>query len=104
MREHDLQPRRRRRYTAMTDSDHDEPLFPNKAPGMTLDGPNQLWVADMTLRWRALVEADISRFKRVIGDGLRSHTDRRRSTEIALAAAALNQMLELGRPEYIRPV
>ncbi len=48
MREHDLQPRRRRRYTATTDSDHDEPTFPNKAPGMTLDGPNQLWVADMT--------------------------------------------------------
>ena len=47
MREHDLQPRRRRRYTATTDSDHDEPLFPNKAPRLTLDGPNQLWVADM---------------------------------------------------------
>ena len=48
MREHDLQPRRRRRYTATTDSDHDEPLFENKTPGVTLDGPNQLWVADMT--------------------------------------------------------
>ncbi len=29
-------------------SDHDKPLFPNKAPGMMLDGPNQLWMADMT--------------------------------------------------------
>ncbi len=48
MREHDLQPRRRRRYTATTDSDHDEPLFANKVPGMRPDGPNQLWVADMT--------------------------------------------------------
>ena len=48
MREHDLQPRRRRRHTATTDSDHDEPLFLNKAPGMTPDEPNQLWVADMT--------------------------------------------------------
>ena len=52
--------------------------------------------------WRALVEADISRFKRVIGDGLCSRTGRRRETEIALAVSALNQMLELGRPEYIR--
>ena len=29
MREHDLQPRRRRRYIATTDSDHDLPIFPN---------------------------------------------------------------------------
>ena len=52
--------------------------------------------------WRALVEADISRFKRVIGDGLRSRTDRRRATEIGIAVEALNRMLELGRPEYVR--
>ena len=31
MREHDLQPRRRRRYVATTDSDHDLPIFPNLA-------------------------------------------------------------------------
>ncbi len=31
MREHDLQPRRRRRYIATTDSDHDLPIFPNLA-------------------------------------------------------------------------
>ena len=52
--------------------------------------------------WRALVEAGISRFKRVIGNGLRSRTDRRRGTEIALAVGVLNRMLELGRPEYVR--
>ena len=51
---------------------------------------------------RALVEADISRWKRVIGDGLRSQTDGRRATEVATAADALNRMLGLGRPEYVR--
>jgi hypothetical protein len=51
---------------------------------------------------RALVEADISRWKRVIGDGLRSQTDGRQDTEVAVAADALNRMLELGRPEYVR--
>jgi len=60
------------------------------------------WQKASGYHWRALVEADISRFKRVIGDGLRSRTDRRRETEIALAVSALNQMLELERPEYIR--
>ena len=52
--------------------------------------------------WRALVEADISRFKQVIGDGLRSRTDQRRAIEVAVAVHALNRMLELGRPEYVR--
>lgn len=48
MREHDLQPRLRRRYVTTTDSDHDEPIFPNRAKDMIVDGPDQLWVADIT--------------------------------------------------------
>jgi DDE family transposase len=51
---------------------------------------------------RALVEADISRWKRVVGDGLRSQTDGRQATEVAIAAEVLNRMLDLGRPEYVR--
>ena len=38
MREHDLQPRRRRRYVATTDSDHDQPIYPNRAKDLTLTG------------------------------------------------------------------
>jgi len=48
MREHDLQPKTRRRHVATTDSDHDDPIFPNKAKGMIIDGPNRLWVSDIT--------------------------------------------------------
>jgi hypothetical protein len=51
---------------------------------------------------RALVESAISRFKRVIGDTLRSRTGRRRTTEVAIAVHALNRMLELGRPKSVR--
>jgi hypothetical protein len=51
---------------------------------------------------RALAEAAVSRYKRVIGDALRSRTDRRQATEVAIAARALNRMLELGRPESVR--
>ena len=51
---------------------------------------------------RALVETSISRFKRVIGDALRSRTDRRRATEVAIAISALNRMLELGCPKSVR--
>jgi hypothetical protein len=53
-------------------------------------------------RWRAPVESDVSRWKRVIGDGLRSRTDGRQATEVAIAAEVLNRMLDLGRPEYVR--
>jgi hypothetical protein len=51
---------------------------------------------------RALAEAAISRYKQVIGDSLRSRTDRRQATDIAIGVHALNRMLELGRPESIR--
>jgi DDE family transposase len=51
---------------------------------------------------RARAEAAIGRFKRVIGDGLRSHAEERRATEVAVAVRALNRMLELGRPNYVR--
>jgi hypothetical protein len=51
---------------------------------------------------RALVESDISRYKRVIGDALRSRTEARRATEVAIAVRLLNRMLRLGRPEYVR--
>ena len=51
---------------------------------------------------RARAETVISRFKRVIGDRLRSHADEGRATEVAVAVHVLNRMLELGRPNYVR--
>jgi hypothetical protein len=60
------------------------------------------WQKASGYNWRALVEADISRYKRVIGDTLRPRTDARRATEIGIAVRALNRMLKLGRPESVR--
>lgn len=51
---------------------------------------------------RALAEATIGRWKRVIGDELRSRTDQRQATEMNVGVAVLNRMLELGRPESAR--
>ena len=48
MREHALNPRRRSRFITTTDSDHSDPIWPNLATTVTLDGPNQLWMADIT--------------------------------------------------------
>ena len=60
------------------------------------------WQKASGYNWRALVEADISRWKRVIGGRLRSQTDGRQASEMAIAVGMLNRMLELGRPEYVR--
>ena len=51
---------------------------------------------------RARVEATMNRWKQVIGDALRAHSDRRRATEVAVAVHALNRMQDLGRPSYVR--
>jgi len=48
MREHGLQPKRRRRYVVTTDSNHAGPIFPDLARNVVADRPNQLWVADLT--------------------------------------------------------
>jgi hypothetical protein len=53
---------------------------------------------------RALTEAAISRFKRVIGYGLRSRSAPRQATEVAIVIAALNCMLGFGRSKSIRIV
>ena len=47
---------------------------------------------------RARAETAMSRFKRVIGDALKSHADDRRATEVEVAVQVLNRMLDLGRP------
>ena len=47
-------------------------------------------------------QAAIGRWKQVIGDELRSHTEERRATEMDVAVHVLNRMLELGRPESAR--
>jgi hypothetical protein len=51
---------------------------------------------------RSRVEAAISRYKRVIGDTLKSRRDARRATEVAIAVKSLNRMTRLGRAKFVR--
>ena len=51
---------------------------------------------------RARAETAVGRWKRVIGDRLRAHTEERRATEVDVSVHVLNRMLELGRPNYVR--
>jgi hypothetical protein len=52
------------------------------------------WQRESGYNSRALVEADIGRYKRVIGAALYSRTEGRQMTEVAIAVASLNRMLE----------
>ena len=45
------------------------------------------WQRDSGYNQRACVEGQIARWKQVIGDGLRFHSDEARATEVAIAAA-----------------
>lgn len=97
MRQHDLQPRMHRRFTATTDSDHDQPIFPNLAAGVAPDGPDQLWVADITyvtitggFAYVAVVLDAWSR--RVVGYAIS------RSIDARLTLAALHVAIEGRKP------
>ena len=59
------------------------------------------WQRDSGYNERARVEGQFARWKQVIGDGVRFHSDEARATEIAIAGAVLNRMLDLGRPNSV---
>ncbi len=97
MREHDLHPKRRRRCVATTDSNHDSPIFPDRARDLVIDGPNQLWVADITyiaitagFVYLAAILDGWSR--RVVGYAIGRAIDAR------LAVAALKAAIRVRRP------
>lgn len=48
MRENNLIFKRKRFSPITTDSDHDNPVYPNLVRGMEITGPNQVWAADFT--------------------------------------------------------
>jgi putative transposase len=97
MREHDLNPRRRRRLNRTTDSDHGCPIHPLVAREFEVHGPDELWVADLTyvaiaagFAYVALIMDAWSR--RVVGYAISRRIDAR------LAVQALRQAIALRRP------
>ena len=78
------------------------PTQRDRHPQMIADRGRMAWQKASGYNLRAKVEASIGRYKRVIGDALRSRTEQTKATEVAIAAAALNRMLALGRPNYVR--
>ena len=97
MREFGLQPKRRKRFVATTDSDHDGPIFPDLVRDRMVDGPNQVWVADITyiaitagfVYMAAILDAWS---RRVVGYAIS------RSMDARLTVAALKAAVRARRP------
>lgn len=97
MHENNLRPKRRRRFMATTDSDHGGPIFPNLARDRMIDGPNQVWVADIT--YIAITDGFVylaaildAWSRRVVGYAIS------RSMDARLAVAALKAAIRVRRP------
>ena len=56
------------------------------------DKGRMAWQRDSGYNERARVEGQFARWKQVIGDGLRFHSDEARATEVAIAATALRAL------------
>lgn len=97
MREQQLQPKRRRRWVATTDSDHGGPIFPNVAKDFEVHGPDRLWVADITFIALSTGFASLAVImdawsRRVVGYALDRRIDAR------LVTAALKPAIAHRRP------
>ena len=97
MREHALTPHRVRAWLATTNSDHKQLIYPNLRSSITPEGPDELWVADLTyirlttgFVFLAVVLDAWSR--RVIGYAISHLLDTR------LCLAALDAALDLRQP------
>ncbi|MEL6310907.1 MAG: IS3 family transposase [Pseudomonadota bacterium] len=98
MREQGLQPKRKRRFVATTDSNHDGPIFPNIAKGFEIHAPDHLWVADITyvelasgFAYLAVIMDAWSR--RIVGYALDRKIDARLVTAALKAATAFRRPL-----------
>lgn len=60
------------------------------------------WQVETDYNFRALVEAQIGRWKTVIGDALKSRNINTQATEIQIGTKALNRMTSLGRADFER--
>jgi putative transposase len=99
MRENSLQPKRRKRFVATTDSDHDGPIFKDLVRDLVVDGPNQVWVADITYIAIAVGFVYLAAIldawsRRVVGYAISRTMDAR------LAVAALKAAIHVRQPPH----
>lgn len=98
MREEGLRARQPKRFrVATTDSDHDQPIAPNRLPDKKITGPNQGWCVDITYvptgeGWLYLAGVMDLYSRKLIGWAMEDHL------QTSLPLAALHMALQQRRP------
>ena len=93
-----VQVKRKRAYKQTTDSDHDEPRFPNLVRDLTVVRPDQVWVADITYIRLARGFVYLAVLMDVFTRAIRGW-ELSRDLDRSLTVTALLRALRQGRPE-----
>lgn len=99
MRQEGLRGRRRKRFRVVTtDSEHDQPIAPNRLPERKITGPNQVWCVDITYvptdqGWLYLAGVLDLYSRKIVGWAMEDHL------ETSLPVSALNMAWQQRRPQ-----
>jgi putative transposase len=98
MRDNGLRARQKKAFRVITtDSDHDQPIAPNRLPEKQITGPNQAWCVDITYvptgeGWLYLAGVLDLYSRKIVGWAMESHL------QTSLVLAALNMALQQRQP------
>lgn len=91
-----------RRDAVLSDTAETAPTQHDRHIQTIADKGRMAWQWSSGYNKRAGVESQMARWKGVLGDALRFHSDAAQATEVAIAVDVLNRMLDLGRPNSLR--
>lgn len=91
------------RYDAvLSDTAETAPTQRDRHIQMIAETGRMTWQRTSGYNKKAGVERQTARWKGVLGDALRFHSDRAQATEVAVGVMVVNRMLDLGRPNSVR--
>lgn len=91
-----------RRDAVLSDTAETAPTQRDRHIQIIAEKGRMAWQRTSGYTKRAGVESQMARWKSIIGDALRFHTDEAQATEVAIAVEVLNRMIDLGRPNSVR--
>ncbi|CAO3419956.1 Transposase [Azospirillum doebereinerae] len=91
-----------RRAAVLSDTAETAPTQRDRHIQMIAETGRMTWQQTSGYNKRASVESQMARWKGVLGEALRFHSDQAQATEVAIGVMVLNRMLDLGRPNSVR--
>ncbi|WP_451995175.1 IS5 family transposase [Azospirillum argentinense] len=91
-----------RRDAVLSDTAETAPTQRDRHIQIIAETGRMTWQRTSGYNKRAGVESQMARWKGVLGEALRFHSDQAQATEVAIGVMVLNRMLDLGRPNSVR--